>query len=431
MRSMRPIVATLAVVAATTGLASALHAQLTDPYPATLYSGTGLIDTPVAWVSPTNGDVWVQTNYKRTPWFEDVSKMSLTRLYEKHIVFDTHWARRFSAGLAVHHNNGDYGFFGQAMLLREEDLPGLPAIAVGIKNVGPYKHEDRLYQAEDVCFTGSGYLKCTHGENSAARTDNTLFAVATKTFVLGSITGPNPAASLGLSVGYGNGVFKEDFDLRERYSKSGTVARGLFFGGRFAFHPTLNSTVHVLAENNGFDYNAGAVLDYRGITVGVYGTELDKGGTRDPNSFYLYNYRKLALSLGYTGNIFDIARGVILRTRVSELTLEQQRLRFEIAARERRIRGLELALNRAQGSEAAGIVRRRAETETQVNAEKEAIRRAEERLRQIQEGQTPTTPQPPQNTPPTPPPAPPKAPPPSTPSGSPLSGESTALSTRS
>src|ERR1700712_1609657 len=56
--------------------APALSAQDTAPlvapsaaaddilYPATLDYGTGLIDIPVAWVSPHSGDIWVQASGK-------------------------------------------------------------------------------------------------------------------------------------------------------------------------------------------------------------------------------------------------------------------------------------------------------------------------------------------------------------------------------
>jgi chromosome segregation ATPase len=86
-----------------------------------------------------------------------------------------------------------------------------------------------------------------------------------------------------------------------------------------------------------------------------------------------------------------------LRTRVTELTREQYRLRAEIANRERRIRALEVALRRAQAGELADIARRREELERQIQEEREAIRRAEERLQNVE--QRPPTP-PPSTTPP-------------------------------
>ena len=125
-------------------------------------------------------------------------------------------------------------------------------------------------------------------------------------------------------------------------------------------------------------------------------TELEEGGERDPRTL-IYNYRKWNASLGYSGNIIDISRGVILRTRITALAREEQRLRYEIANRERRIRVLEVALRRAQAGELADIERRRRELEAEVSAEREAIRQANERLKQIEQGQ--------RNPPPSPPPS--------------------------
>ena len=148
------------------------------------------------------------------------------------------------------------------------------------------------------------------------------------------------------------------------------------------------------------------LLDWRGISLGVYATEIEEGG-RGPFSegFYLYNYVKPNVSLGYNGNIVDISHGVFLRSRITELTREQLRLRAEIDARERRIRGLEVALRKAQAGELADIARRRQALEAELQQERDAIRRATERLRDLQAGKVPPTP------PPAPPPTPPSNPP--------------------
>ena len=122
----------------------------------------------------------------------------------------------------------------------------------------------------------------------------------------------------------------------------------------------------------------------------------------------MYNYAKLNVSLGYSGNIIDISRGVLLRTRITDLEREQQRLRQEIAARERRIRGLEVTLREAQAGELREIARRRTELEQQIQQERDAIRRAMERLEQLERGQRPPTP--PANPPANPPAQPPQAP---------------------
>ena len=63
MGTMRPSVALLSGGLAALVLAAPLAAQQQhDPYPSTLQFGTGLINIPVAWVSPTIADVFVQTS---------------------------------------------------------------------------------------------------------------------------------------------------------------------------------------------------------------------------------------------------------------------------------------------------------------------------------------------------------------------------------
>ena len=66
----------------------------------------------------------------------------------------------------------------------------------------------------------------------------------------------------------------------------------------------------VLAENDGWDWNAGAVAEWRGVTFGFYGTELEAGGRRnEAEGFNVYNYAKFNFSIGYFGNVRDIAHG--------------------------------------------------------------------------------------------------------------------------
>jgi chromosome segregation ATPase len=98
----------------------------------------------------------------------------------------------------------------------------------------------------------------------------------------------------------------------------------------------------------------------------------------------VYNYTKVNVSLGYSANVFDIARGVVLRTRVGELEREQARLRAELESRERRVAALEQDLRVAQAGELAQVAKQRQELEAQIQAEREAIKRAEERLRALQ-----------------------------------------------
>src|SRR5215210_120533 len=92
-----------AVVLASVAATPPVAAQVLDPYPATLQFGTGLINTPVAWVSPTWADTWVQTSAKTLPSFPG-SSMSVSTLLNTNISIDTHW-RWFSVGAAAYSQN--------------------------------------------------------------------------------------------------------------------------------------------------------------------------------------------------------------------------------------------------------------------------------------------------------------------------------------
>ena len=407
MRTMRSAVGLMPrAFAASLLLASAVPAQdaptvQRTPYPATIQFGTGLINIPVAWVSPRNADMWLNTSGKTIDHFVNEDAMNWATRWNTNIAIDTHWLGRFSVGAAAYSQNPEWGFFGQVLLLREQDFQGyVPSIALGVRNIGPYDHSDRLLIAHDIVLEGVEYKEGRSAVFDNLKSTPTFYAVATKEF------GSPLATSGSVSLGWGNGIFSDDGDLGDEYNMKGQIAEGLFFGGRVSFHPTPNTTVTALAENDAWDWNVGLLGDWRGITLGLYVTELEEG-SRDPNKCGLcrvYNYRKWNVSLGYAGNLIDISRGVILRTRVTELTREQYRLRAEIANRERRIRALEVALRRAQAGELADIARRREELERQIQEERDAIRRAEERLQNIERTPRPSNP-PPSNPPASNPPA--------------------------
>jgi hypothetical protein len=121
--------------------------------------------------------------------------------------------------------------------------------------------------------------------------------------------------------------------------------------------------------------------------VGLYGTELEAGGREGAEEgFNVYNYTKFNVALGYTGNIRDVSHGVVLRSRITELTREQRRLRTEIASRERRIKRLEGQLAGAREGELARLESRRQQLELDVQAEREAIKRATDRLKELEQG---------------------------------------------
>jgi hypothetical protein len=391
-------------VLAATGLAVPAGAQSREPYAPTLYHGAGLITIPVAWVAPRNGDLRVSAAGKTIPWAIDEDAHNFASYVNTNLSGEVHFMSWFSVGAAYYSQNPDWGLFGQVLLLRDGDVPFLPGLAVGVRNVGNCKTQDRFFAGCDVQLDSSGeYQRVEHDLYTNFNTRGSLYGVLTKEMATGPMFGQLPGAA-SFTLGYGSGVFRDDGDLGDAYNEKGTIVKGMFLGGRLVTHPSLNTTLSFLAENDGWDWNAGVQGDWRGITLGLYGSELEEGGERDPRTL-IYNYRKWNVALGYSGNIIDISRGVILRTRISALAREEQRLRFEINNRERRIRVLEVALRRAQAGELAEMDKRRRELEAEVSAEREAIRQANERLRQIEQGQRnrPPTPTPPPQTPPQPP----------------------------
>ena len=403
MRTLRPSVVRMIAAVAVVGLAAPAGAQSREPYAATLYHGSGLITIPVAWVAPRNADLRVSAAGKTIPWSPDKDAHNFASYVNTNLSAETHWLGRFTVGASYYSQNPDWGLFGRVLVLRDGDVPFLPALAVGVRNVGNCKTQDRFFAGCDVQLDSSGEYQRVEGDlYKNFNTRGSFYAAATKEFGTGAMIGAVPGGG-SVTVGWGSGVFREDGGLGDIYNEKGTIARGLFLGGRLVTHPSLNTTLSFMAENDGWDWNAGIQGDWRGLTLGVYGSELEEGGERDPRTL-IYNYRKWNVSLGYSGNIIDISRGVILRTRISALAREEQRLRFEIQNRERRIQVLEVALRRAQAGELAEMDRRRRELEAEVSAEREAIRQANERLRQIEQGQRnppPTTPS--QNPPPRPP----------------------------
>jgi len=401
----RPRSTTWLMIACAMSATSSVTAQQVDPYPQTLQFGAGFINTPAAWVSRRTADSWLTMSAKDLPSFGDPSKNSLASRLNTNLALDTHWAGRVSLGVSLYSQNPEWGAFGQALLLRDGDLGFLPALAVGARNVGRYKHEDRFLIGHDVALDSSGsYDKVVGARYEAFETSPTLYAVMTKDIPLTDYSAGG-RTSMSLSVGYGDGLFREDGGLGDQYNNSGTIAKGLFLGSRVVTHPSANTSLTLVAENDGWDWNAGVVAEWRGVTVGLYGTELEAGGRKGtPEGFNVYNYTKFNFSVGYSGNVRDISRGVVLRSRITSLTREQGRLRAEVATRERRIRRLEGQLETARQGELARLDSRRQQLEAEVQAEREAIRRATERLKELEKSggrppaskpSTPPTTQPP------------------------------------
>lgn len=392
------------VVGALAAVSLAGSANAQQSYPQTLYWGSGLIDIPVAWVSPITGDFAINyggKNFRRDP---DALKINYSGTVNSQLEMSMAFFGRVDLGYAAYSSNPEYGGYGRAVLLKDTDVPLtgfahwlVPSLAVGVRNVGSYKHIDRF---------GIGYELLPPDQNQNMRhvvdslhrnfnTSGTVYGVATKGFSLREIRPTWANMDVSLSVGYGNGLFKDDGGLGAAYAKHSTG--GLFYGGKLGWDMGRNTQLAVMAENNAWDYNAGATLTYRGVQLGAYLTEIGAGSAPSSSSAlgsYIYNYQKFAFSLGWQSNIFALMRGDFLQSREAALMRQRNMLLAAIEEREQRIAQLELEVNRYQAQNVLELEQRRTAAETQLQMERDSLRRLEERLRRVEEQL------PPANTPP-------------------------------
>jgi hypothetical protein len=405
----------LSIAAALTAfaLAAAQPARAQHTFPQTLYWGSGLVDIPTAWVSPLPGDFAINYSAKRFSADPTAAKINYSNRVNSQLTFSISGWGLLELGYAAYSSNPEWGFFGKGLLINQENLrpkggliAWMPSVAVGMRNVGPYEHIDRF---------GIGYqlLPPTAGEPDAQHvvdtlhqnfsTANTVYGVATESFALSDIRAGWADVGVSLSVGYGNGLFSDDGGLGEAYS--GHSTGGLFYGGKVDFNATPNLGISLMAENNAWDYNLGGALDYRGIRAGVYVTDLGGSGeastdtTSNPTNAQrasrIYNYSKVAFTLGWQSNIFALLKGDFLQNRAAELERQRTALLEEIQRRQQRIAALELEINRYEAQNLLELEQRRAQAEAELRAEREALQRLEDRLRRI-EGQNNPPPTPPQ-----------------------------------
>src|SRR3954470_7083283 len=112
MRSTRTVLLAAVLLAACVGRASLLSAQQQQVYPQTLYWGSGLIDIPVAWVSPVSGDFAV--NYGGLQVHNDPNepKINYSNQVNSQLVLSLAGWGRVDVGYAAFSSNPEFGFFG-------------------------------------------------------------------------------------------------------------------------------------------------------------------------------------------------------------------------------------------------------------------------------------------------------------------------------
>ncbi|HKV51196.1 MAG TPA: hypothetical protein VJO52_08365 [Gemmatimonadaceae bacterium] len=367
-----------------------------ESYPQTLYWGSGLIDIPVAWVSPLSGDFSLAMSGKTVKGSELSSGLGVGKGINSNFAVYTSILQHAEIGLSVYSDAPEWGFFGRGLLLNEENFRGrsgvvgwIPSVAVGLENVGPYSHIDRFGLGYFLAPPTNANPNRNHVADSLHQnfsTAETVYGVATKSFSLSEVDKNWPNVGLSLSLGYGNGLFKDDGKLGAAYSHHATG--GVFGGIKMDVYPSSHSVLSFMLENNAWDYNLGAVLNWRGLQAGVYWTEIGAGGVSD-TAHTPYNYDKVAFSLGWQSNVFGLLRGHVLQDRVAQLQAEQKALVAEIDARQKRVQSLELEIDRYHAQNLLDVEQRRAQAEQELNAERDALKRLEERLRKLEQNTPP------------------------------------------
>jgi hypothetical protein len=404
MRTTRTRTAWAAVLLIASSVA-AQPALAQQEYPATLYWDSGLIDIPTAWVAPLSGDFALNYSGKRfEPDPQSTQKLNYSGRLNSQLTFSMAFWGRAEVGVAAYSSNPEAGLFARGLLLREEDFRQkggaakwfIPSLAVGVRNVGPYKRIDRFGTGYDLLPPDATNPNARHVAD-ALHTDfntaNSFYGVATKTIALTDIRPTWPDLSFSFTIGGGNGLFSNHGSIpRGDYAKNATG--GMFYGIKTDFAPTPNLTVSLMGENNAWDFNLGASAVYRGLRAGLYVTELGAGSANIdptlPQTTY-YNYQKVAFTLGWQSNIFALLHGDFLQSRVARLERTRNELLAEITNRQQRIAALELELNRYEAQNLLELEQRRQQAEAELRQEREALRRLEERLRRV-ESQNPQRP---------------------------------------
>ncbi len=375
-------------------------AKAQETYPQTMYWGAGLIDIPVAYVSPVTGDFALNFSGKTFHGAKASPGFAVLDGLNTNGSLSFSFFGRLETGISIYSDNPEWGLFAQGLLLNEENFrpkSGLvrwvPSVAVGMRNIGPYDHIDRFtigYNLYPGTVANPGKQHLVDSLHQNFKTGNTVYGVATKSFALSELNPGWGKTTVSLTVGYGNGLFKNDGGLGSAYAANSW--NGAFGGVKVDLFPTAHSTLSFMAENNSWDYNLGAAYEWHGLRAGAYWTEL--GASRADTSSAaskLYGFSKFSFTLGWQNNVLALLRGHSLERRVAELERQRQLLNTEITARQQRIASLELEINRYQAQNLLELEQRRATAETELRSEREALQRLEERLHKLEQDAPPST----------------------------------------
>ena len=246
-----------------------------------LYSGTGFIATPDAFVS--EGFLW--------------GSFSMIVADDKGVPTIPSENSRFSGGVALAGwievggmatSTEHYAAFGKLQLVKQRDI--FPAIAVGVQNVSN-KEMGRF-----------AYFDKAYGKFS-----DRAAAYAVMTYVVGPGGRSFPSLVV-LSFGWGSGTF-----LTKQDSFEGDEGTGGAFGAvSFDFGAADDAFIRVTTEWDGFDLNLAVSAWLAGLEMSLGVLSLDEGDAPEPNPAdptawgpgIFYNQAKAYVSMTLDARVF-------------------------------------------------------------------------------------------------------------------------------
>ena len=264
--------------------------------PSTLRYGSGLLDIPVAWVLPhmavtgTFSSMGLSSD-QPVQYSEDGERLKNPGESYSKWVSDGSIAigimNRIELGASIQHfdseeNGGNMmGAFARLSLLSMEKL----GVAAGARFVTSPSYS--AYSAA-VLPGRLGYPDYRLLENTDMSTNLSPYVVATAKAM--------SSESLNLTVtgGYGMGMFA-DGDALEFYSDPQTTTGGPFGGAALHMGLANGRLVHLMAEMNGFDVNAGLQLDLGAFRVGAFAHGLTGDGSLADGATSTYLARKFGV----------------------------------------------------------------------------------------------------------------------------------------
>ncbi len=361
----------LAILCLAAGEASAQSDRAPQPYTSTLIHGAGLVTIPVAWISPGTGDFFLAVSGRAVRDAGIIPKPSGSR-WEMTESVELHLAGRLSVGISLYDpTTMQVGAFGQVLLVQQPESgpKWLPSVAIGVRNLGSSKYQDRFVTGYERAVDAYGGVR---GDTGVFNGSPTIFGVATRELHLEKF-------DLAGSIGYGTGLFKNDGLLGYRYNGVGTIVSGLFFGGRVVRTFGNGRRLTLMGENDGFDFNVGGIVSLGNFNIGLTASEVEERKITPPAG-QLANFTKVGFLVSYNASFQGMLRGSKQRAGAAEANLALRRLEQEIT--QRRVITDRLVADLAKASQAAdaAAVAERQRLVRQLEAEQAALKAAAERL---------------------------------------------------